>query len=231
MDSTALKKLEPIDPKVGIKDNVVTRIIGSIFKGDISENDRLVVQKMATQMGVSTTPIREALVQLAEIGVVELIPNRGAICRKFGAVQLREIFEIRGILEAEAARKFSGQSNSDMLIGMQNDFQTLHERLTDTTTWNLEAYGLDRKFHGMISEGCGNDRLTHEIFRSWFLMSHIFDLVRNHQNQQARVTIEHLAIIEALLRNENDYAATAMRQHINSASEYVVDALFPAEEL
>jgi DNA-binding GntR family transcriptional regulator len=231
MDQAALKRIEPIASK-GMRSEVLTQLLDLILKGVVQDGARLVAQKLATQMGVSTTPIREALVQLAEIGVVENIPNCGAVCRKFGPDELREIYVVRRILETEATRMFSVDSYGAVLMPIRDEMQTVHKALPATSGWeNEELAKLDGRLHWTIAEGCGNNRLNHEIKRSWFLMGHIRALVREHHKAEFTAdTIQHLEIIDALLMNEHDRAAAAMSRHIDRSCEFTVECLFSHQE-
>ena len=83
---------------------VAKKILQLIFTGEFKGGDRLIEEEVAEKIGVSRTPVREALGELAGIGVIRLKPNHGAIVREFGAKQIREIYHIRNILEAEATR-------------------------------------------------------------------------------------------------------------------------------
>src|SRR4051794_17321377 len=80
------------------RDRVVKSILHSIFNAEVAGGDRLVEEELALKLGVSRTPIREALRELSAIGVIWLKPNHGAMVRPFGPVQLREIYHIRRIL-------------------------------------------------------------------------------------------------------------------------------------
>src|SRR6266536_1452527 len=81
---------------------VVKEILYRIFSGEYKGGDRLVEEELAATIGVSRTPIREALTQLATIGVIALKANHGAVVRPFGPVQLRELYHVRRVLECEA---------------------------------------------------------------------------------------------------------------------------------
>ena len=71
--------------------------------------ERLVIQDLATRFGVSHTPIREALVTLEGVGIIDLAPNRGAVVRRVTAVDVREVCQVRRALECEAVRRASGR--------------------------------------------------------------------------------------------------------------------------
>src|SRR5215212_10584501 len=83
---------------------VVKQILHSIFTGQFKGGDRLVEEELAATIGVSRTPVREALGELAGIGLIDLKPNHGAIVRPFGPTEIAEIYHIRCILESEATR-------------------------------------------------------------------------------------------------------------------------------
>ena len=234
MDIATLQVIQPIASS-GMREEVLTRILDLILRRKIREGGRLVVQKLATQMGVSTTPVREAIVQLAEIGVVENIPNCGAVCRKFGPDELREIYVVRRILEMEATRMFSAESHGEFLIPIRDEMQSVLDALPEATGWeNEQLAALDLRLHSIISECCGNNRLKHEIRRSWFLMGQVRSLVREHQRPgpgPAPDTIQHLELIDALLANEHGRAAAVMGRHIDSTCEFAVECLFSNQEL
>ena len=87
----------------GLRHDLVGHLLTAIFKGEYPAGHRLVVKALAEQYGVSATPAREALLELTAIGMVDMFPNKGAIVRPFGPVELRGIYQVRRILEAEAA--------------------------------------------------------------------------------------------------------------------------------
>ena len=79
------------------------------LRGSLRSGQRLVVQHLATAYEVSPTPVREALVELVSLGLVELLPNRSAIVRPFGPREVSEISQIRRLLETEAVRCACGR--------------------------------------------------------------------------------------------------------------------------
>jgi len=88
---------------IGLRDGVAERLFVAVLDGGVEAGERLVGQHLAAQLGVSATPVREAWIQLATLGFVELLPNRGAVCREFGPRELHDIFQVRRTLEVEAA--------------------------------------------------------------------------------------------------------------------------------
>lgn len=220
----------PISRSTGLRDDVASRIIQSIFHGSLKEGDRLIVQKLAASMQVSATPIREALVQLAEIGLVQLVPNRGAVCSSFGSKELKEFFQIRRILEVEAVRVVALNPHRDEL-------QHLSMRTREVLSGNLEgeslkeeAAELDDEFHDYLAMASGSERLAHELKRYGMLMHEIRGFLENRRNQQTKAMEEHLVILDALLEGDVDKAMSGMSRHLESACEAVDTVMFADEE-
>src|SRR4051794_6684676 len=93
-----------------LRHEVLTRVLVAVFEGRAVPGQHLVLQRLAHQYGVSPTPVREALVELAGLSIVDLLPNRGAVVRQFGPQEVREICQLRRVLEVEAVRGACGRA-------------------------------------------------------------------------------------------------------------------------
>ena len=83
---------------------IVQSLIGDVFQGRLNAGAHLVTQELAERFGVSHTPVREALIALAGIGLIDLLPNRGAVVRRVTVTDVREVCQVRRALECEATR-------------------------------------------------------------------------------------------------------------------------------
>ncbi len=209
---------------------VAERLLESVFKGEFAPQARLRVEHLAEELGVSVTPVREALVELAGIGIVELQPNRGAVLRPFGPPQLREICNLRRILESEAARCACGRIAPHELRTLATELRRL-VAAPRSAQWSAETRLYDTQVHELITDHCGSERLAHEIGRYKVLFRALRDV--RHQRRQSRADFqqmeensEHLAIVEAILADQRDEAAAAMARHILSAAEALERDLF-----
>ena len=88
---------------------IVESLLADVFGGQLRPGQHLVTQDLAVRFGVSHTPIREALIALAGVGVIDLLPNRGALVRRVTAKDVREVCQVRRILECEATRRACGR--------------------------------------------------------------------------------------------------------------------------
>lgn len=225
--STQNPSVAPLTRNEGLRDNVARHLLIAIFSGSIKSGDRLVAQTLARQLGVSATPVREALVELASIGLVQNLPNRGAVCMPFGVRELREIYQLRRILEVEATRLACGRLPIERLRDLRISMAKLAER--KVSDWSDQAMELDEQLHGLIANFCDNSRLQHELDRYRDLMQAIRVVVGNKQRVQLKAVEQHIEIIDALIAGKAPKAGQAMAHHIDTTAAGVERILFPQE--
>jgi DNA-binding GntR family transcriptional regulator len=215
-----------------LRDQVTSRIMAAIFLGRFHSGQRLVVQDLANSYQASPTPVREALVQLASHGLVDLLPNRGAVVQPFGAQEIREISQIRRLLEAEATHLACGRIPVDDLLAVEQELRRL-EVLAHDQVWDDRARAIDTKLHGIIASCCGSNRLAVEIGRYLVLFRTMRDLAHERDAwtsfSRTNDVPEHMAIVVALLKSDAEGAAQAMNWHIRSAAAKLEEMMFPAQ--
>jgi DNA-binding GntR family transcriptional regulator len=225
----AIDQIGPVT-RNALRHDVVVKLLDYIFQGVLPTGTQLVIRKLAVQMGVSATPIREALVELESIGVVQFVHNRGAIVKPFDSQQIREIYHLRRILESEAARCACGRIDPKDLQELKLNMRKLLEASgEENAAWSEQAMAMDRHLHQMIASHCGDTRLADEINRYNSLVQTIREIVGNRRRLQQFALEEHLPIIDALLVLDAEGAAAAMARHINHTVESVVAVMFPAK--
>jgi len=216
-----------------LRAQVTARLLTGIFAGSLRSGQRLVVQHLATAYEVSPTPVRESLVELVSLGLVDLLPNRSAIVRPFGPQEVNEISQIRRLLETEAVRCACGRIPPPELSALDLELRRL-EALPRDQTWDRAARAADTRLHGLIAESCGSVRLGVEIrrylilFRALRDVCHLRDAGTNYS--RADDVPEHLAIVRPLLKSDAEGAARAMDSHIRSATVTLKEVVFPDPE-
>ncbi len=215
-------------PLNALRHKVTRRLLGAVFRGELPVGTRLVAQSLAKQFGISATPVREALLEMETIGMVEFPHNRGAVVKPWGRRQVREVYHLRRILEAESARCSCGRVNADALEKLKAESTELLQR-NQEKGWTDEAMVVDQQMHTLIIEACDNDRLTDEVHRYDVLIQAIREVVENKQETQTQAILEHLAIIDALLANEPEIAYAQMARHINSTAKTIENIMFGPE--
>lgn len=216
-------------PQRALRRNVIASLLTAIFKGQLREGDWLNAQQLAAQFGVSATPVREALVEMAAVGIVEMQHNRGTVVRPFGPVQLQDIYHLRRVLETEATRCACGQIPAETLTELKREMTELLGNRR-AANWSDRAMKSDRQLHELIAKHCGSQRLAEEIARYHTLIQCIRDAVGNQSAAQQRALTEHLAIIQPLVKGQAERAAAAMAGHIQNTADRVEAALFADAE-
>jgi DNA-binding GntR family transcriptional regulator len=191
----------------------------------------LVTQDLADRFGVSHTPVREALIALAGIGIIDLQPNRGAIVRRVSRQEVCEVCQVRRVLECEATRLACGRIALADLDELAQQLRRMKDNKAVGPAVIPEARALDTRLHDLIAECCGNAFLAHEIgrlktlFRAFRDVAWEHDEARNDYRRLAQEAGEHLAIVEALRAGDAREAKRAMARHIRSGIKYWSRAL------
>src|SRR5688500_12459263 len=219
------KILKKPAPRSTLRSELVSKILGQIFSGELPGGGRLIEEEVAEKLGVSRTPVREALGELASIGVIQLRPNHGAMVRPFGPAQLIEIYHVRRILEVEATRLAAENTDTHALLDVREQTQELLARDDRSPAWTEAALALDQSFHELLSRGSGSERLAEEIGKYRDLVVAVGNAVGNKLHAHDQNMSEHTAIIDHILAHRGNEAAVAMGRHIdrgaNTAAEWL----------
>jgi DNA-binding GntR family transcriptional regulator len=206
---------------------IVQSLLTDVFQGQLRPGQRLVTQDLAERFGVSHTPIREALIALAGIGIIDLLPNRGAVVRPVTAKDVREVCQVRRVLECEATRRACGRIALAELHALAADVRRLTVvQGSSAAGFIRQARAVDSRLHDAIAASCDNAFLAKELSRLKILFRAFRDVAweqdeaRNDFHRLAEEAHEHLAIVEALLAGDGKAAARAMGWHIYSGSKY-----------
>lgn len=211
---------------------LVDSLLKEIVNGQIEPGQHLVTQALARRFDVSHTPVREALIMLAGMGMVDVAPNRGAIVRRVTPREVREICQVRRALECEAVRLACGRIDQDELQTIEAELRPMIAvKSPDRHHFINEARAVDSRLHDLIAERCGNVFLVRELSRLKYLFRAFRDVAwdrseaRNDYHRLDAEAREHLTIVEALLANDRRQAVRAMARHIQSGMTYWSRAL------
>jgi DNA-binding GntR family transcriptional regulator len=191
--------------------NVERAVAQWILTGELSAGEKLTEQELAARLGVSRGPVREALRALAEAGLIQIEPNRGAFVRKIDLNEAIEIHDVYSALEELAAR-----SAARSLSGAQaKELKALVEAMDAAAeAEDLDRYyALNLSFHQRLVEASGNRRLLSNYNR---LLNELHLLRRfglMQRGQMQRSNHEHHQILEKVSAGDPEGAAEAMRRH------------------
>jgi DNA-binding GntR family transcriptional regulator len=219
---------QPLHCHHGLRRSALVRsLLTEVFQGRLRAGQRLVAAELAERFGVSQTPIREALIELAGIGLIDLVPNRGAVVRKVTPRDMWEIWQVRRALECAAVRSACGRIEPGELRQLAGEFRRLTAATARPTADLIgPARELDSRLHDRIAASCGNAFLAKELgrlqtlFRACRDVAWERDRARNDLRRLAEEAREHLAIVEALLAGDGRAASRAMALHIRTGGRY-----------
>lgn len=130
----------------------------AIVSGDIKTGEKIVLSKVASDLGVSPSPVREAIKQLAAEGLIDLTAHTEAVVSRLSEKDFREFTEIRVILESEATKCATKQVTPEFIAKLEDILAKMQECMDQEDS---KRYGvLNREFHETIYESCGNEQLT-----------------------------------------------------------------------
>jgi len=207
-------------PIVPLHKEVADRIRDMIRKGLLKKGDRIVEKHFCEEMGISRTPLREALRILHKEGLIDLAPNRGAYVAEPSIQEIREMFDVMGILEGACAKAATERMTEANLQKIEKLHQKLeqHYRVRDH-----ERYlRVNQRYHGLIQEMTGNKTLIDVIngLRQKILLYRYRQL---YQPERFDKSIqEHRAILEAFRRRDSFAAEAAMKTHLANQCEALV---------
>jgi len=211
---------------------IVESLLADIFQGRLRAGKHLVTQELSERFSVSHTPVREALIALSGIGILDILPNRGAVVRRVTARDVREIMQVRRALECEAIRSACGRIDLKELHSLADDIRRLGASRAGLRGKFIEqARSVDSRLHDLIAGSCGNEFLAKELnrlkilFRAFRDVSYVRHEARNDFRRLAEEAREHLAIVEALLVNDRKGALKAMSRHLLGGVKYWSRAL------
>jgi phosphonate utilization transcriptional regulator len=190
---------------------VQEEILGLILQGRLNAGDKLNEVEIATRLGVSRGPVREAFRALEEAGMVRLSKNRGVFVRELTAGEVEEIYAVRAGLDELAGRLLAPRITDEQLAELQ---ALVAEMQASSAARDLDVYfPLNLRFHDRVVGMTGNVKLA-SIYRR--LMNELH-LQRRQGLAGGGIRVsnaEHATIVEALATRDPDRAAAAMREHV-----------------
>jgi len=211
------KYFEDLGNYLSLKDRVYQNLKIQIIRGNLKPGTRLLEEELSKAMNISRAPIREAFNRLEKEGFVTIIPRKGAAVSKITARSIEDIFEIRESLESLAVKKSIGKISIEELEKVGESFKNFIDKPTNAESC-IQYLALDKKFHDLLSQNCGNKKLI-ELLANLQEQIHWLRNISLKRITFADSVKEHLAIIEALKKNDEKLIIKALLQHLERAKE------------
>ncbi|WVN42360.1 GntR family transcriptional regulator [beta proteobacterium MWH-UniP1] len=207
-------------PRQGLHDAVADRLRQYVVEGKLLPGQRLNERVLCEQMGVSRTPMREAIKKLAGEGLVRLEPNRGAVVHRLTPDEVAAAFEVVASMEAlsgELAAQRATPEQIQHVLDLQGQMELAH-RNNDLPSY----YRINSEIHAAINEAAGNPVLT-EMFRSINLRLQSLRFRSNLDQKKWDAAVkEHKDIANALASRDQAGLSLLLRQHLMNKREIVL---------
>ncbi|MFC0080776.1 GntR family transcriptional regulator [Aciditerrimonas ferrireducens] len=203
------------DPAVGrggvpVYERVASVLRRGIVAGTLAGGTRLVQPRIAAALGVSVTPVREALRRLAAEGLVQLDESGGAVVHELSQAELVEVYELRRLLEPLAVTRAAKEASEVRLVEAVELVAAMHE-VRDVAIWSE----INTRFHSVIEEAGCSPQLA-AILRRLRALSALYvthSLLSTPERVEAG-NAEHREILEAVIANDPEAAAAAVERHL-----------------
>lgn len=205
-----------------IADEIYEDLYAEIMSGQLAPGDRLRQVDLAERFETSQTPVREAIARLASEGIVDLRPHRGAEVAKLSRREIREVYDLRLLLEPHAVgltAELAGKEEAARIAALAEP--------DPSVTSELELFERNRRFHHALYEPCGNRRLVQILDSLWSSVTAVrmFELYAARPDEVAAMHDEHRAIAEAVAARNGTKASALLRAHLAVAQDELLALL------
>jgi len=219
-----------------LKEDIFDVLHDKIISGRYKPGEWLRQDDIATQLGVSMTPVREALDLLVSSGLAERVAYRGVRVREISTKDIVEAYGLRLYLEVLIAQEAARHITPEQVAGLERTILQMkkHDNLKDVSI----ARKLSREFHSSIADATRNDLLiklygvVSNAFPDWLLYEALFRYPEILRDSMSDMHTEHIAIVDALKKGDGHKAALRSVEHVMESGEWLVEYLqIPAELL
>lgn len=219
-----------------LKEEIYDALHRQIIAGKYGPGDWLRQEDIASHMGVSMTPVREALDLLVSAGLAERVPYRGVRVRNMSTQDVVEAYGLRLVLEAVTTREAANHITQEQIAGLEKILNEM-TKFVELNDMPHERQ-LSREFHSAIAEASGNQLLiklyavTANAFPDWLLYEALYRKPELLAGSVTQTHEEHTAIVNALATNDVDKAVQASIEHVLDSGKWLEEYLnIPAELL
>lgn len=218
------------------RDRAVDAVYGvlrqAILTSMMKPGERLNVEELAQKLGVSLTPVRQAIQQLANEGLIDIKPRSGTFVASLSVRDVEETFDIRCALECLAAEKAVENVSRDEIRRLKELLKSLKKIIRNDE--DRKAHERDNvEFHQILIRASGNQRLTemYEELNAHIKIARIHRGERDWPSRQAEEQAEHERIVTALENRDAQELVNAMRQHIHRAKDALLSSIRAQDQM
>jgi len=207
---------EDVPKFASLRDRVFNQLQNDILNGLYEPGESLIESKLSEELGVSRTPIREAIRQLELEGLVKTVPNKGAVVSGISKKDIEDIYTIRMLIEGLAARWAAEKITPKELKELQEavDLEEFYTNKNDTE----QLLKFDTRFHDIIYKACKSKPLMHMLSTFHHYVQKARSISMSSPERAKQVLREHKAILQAIIERDGDKAEKLSTEHVRNAS-------------
>lgn len=202
-----------------LADTAYDQLRAAILRGELPHGERLAEEDIADNLGISRTPVREALRRLASEGLVDVAPNRGASVARWESEDLQEIFDLRAMLESYATQRATPRRTQvvmNQLTAICDEMESIFAKSSNGRSLESLA-AANRSFHRLIMEAAQSPRLLAMIDSLTHVPVVMQTFTQYSHHALQRSLHHHREIVDAMNAGDADWAGSIMRAHILAA--------------
>ncbi|HEX3941931.1 MAG TPA: GntR family transcriptional regulator [Acidobacteriaceae bacterium] len=207
--STSMASIQKLDAPQNLTVLAYDSIKRYILEGNLDQDTRLTEEYLSSQLGISKSPVREALISLQTEGLIRIEPRRGTFLRRFTLQEVKDLYDLRETLEVYAVS--IAEISPQLLAELRESVERTREFVrSGDKIGHIEE---DMKFHGLIAQAGGNSELCRLLAniqnQIWLCRCKTYSL------SSSTAAAAHLTIVDAVCANDRQAAQECMREHIS----------------
>ena len=206
-------------------DRAYSRLREQILDGELAPGAVLGEVEQSTRLGVSRTPLREALARLTSDGLVSTHSGRGVVVTDVDLGRIGELFEVRSALEEQAARLAARRRDPAVFEALRGEFLLAHELLENDDPAKHDYYALVARLDAAIDEAAQNPLLVSTLAGVRTHVARIRRLSHDDPERLREAAREHLVIVDAIVDGSESLAAHATQLHLYRSLKNILGSI------
>jgi len=212
--------MTPIETRQ-LAEQVYELLLQEILHGTLRPGERILDQELAAELGISRTPVKDAINRLSMEGLLEIHPRRGTFVIEPDRDSFNELMDVRLMMELYAITQLPCKASARAIEEMERAIRAIDDMIAADSFRNIPAYmALDGDFHRALIAGVGNGRLSH-LYRSIAIHNQIGRIKYPHDSF-LEAQEEHRLILDAYTRCARDDLTELLTRHVEQARKQVL---------
>lgn len=198
--------------RVSTTDRIHEALREGILSGELASGSLHSIYQLAERFGVSRTPVRDAVLRLADTGMLTIERNHGVRVRGLRVKDIRDVFDVRLLLEVPATARAAANATPELVAALQECLRSLEAAASasDFSSFMRE----DRHLHSLLMQAGGNERLAAIVESLRDATQARGVSTADHSRSLQQIQHEHVPIVDAVQRGDSDAAARVMSAHL-----------------